>query len=198
MGRLLARGVADGVSDRARLFVALDLDDDARSALARWQADIVSSDPGIRSVPLDALHVTLCFLGLRALEEVDAIAAACAIRSGAPIKCLRLGEAIWLPRRRPRVLAVAIEDETGALGRVQSAIAGALSAAGWYRPEPRRFLAHVTVARVAGDRRLRGASPSPPPPPLSLAETATVTLYRSHLSPGGSRYEALRIVPIDR
>lgn len=181
----------------SRLFVALDLDDDIRRALARWRDDIASIDHGIRPVPLESLHVTLCFLGTCALEDVDAIAAACAITAGLPIKGLRLGGAMWLPRRRPRALAVTIEDPTGTLARAQAAIADALAAGGWYRRESRPFLAHVTVARVVGDRRLRGISPPTPPPSLGLAGTPTVTLYRSHPSPAGSRYEALRTVSVD-
>jgi 2'-5' RNA ligase len=184
------------VPDPARLFVALDLDGDARGALARWRDGIAGADPGIRPVAMEALHVTLCFLGSCALEEVDAIAAACVIESGAPITGLRLGAALWLPRGRPRLLAATIEDEQGALGRVQSALADALSAGGWYRPERRPFLAHATVARIVGKSRPRKLSPPLRPPSLDLAETATVTLYRSHLSPAGSRYEALRIISL--
>jgi 2'-5' RNA ligase len=185
------------VSDRARLFVALDLDSEVRRALVRWRDEFAPAIPGIRSVTMDALHVTLCFLGSRSLEEVDAIAAACAIRSAAPITGLRLGAATWLPRRHPRVLAATIEDNAGALAGVQSAIADALAAGGWYQREKRPFLAHVTVARVGGDRRST-RMPDPTPPPLTaLADTAAVTLYRSHLSPRGSRYEALRVIRID-
>jgi 2'-5' RNA ligase len=205
-----------GSTDHGRLFVALDLDHAARSALVSWRAGIVSAHPGVRPVAEDALHVTLCFLGTCAMEDVDAIAAACAVGGGAvglgavgggavglgavgggaPLVGLRLGAAMWLPRRRPRVLAVAIEDDTGALARVQSAVAQALQAGGWYRHQTRPYLAHVTVARVAKDQRLRPAGPSSPPP-LALAETATVTLYRSHLSPRGSVYEAVRVIPVD-
>ena len=191
------------MSDKARLFVALDLDDEARRALARWRDGIVSSHPGLRPMASEALHVTLCFLGTHAIGDVDAIAAdldaitsTCAIGLGAPITGLRLGAAMWLPRRRPAVLAAAIDDETGALARVQSAIANGLRAGDWCRPEARPFLAHVSVARVAGDASTRAIPAPPPPPPVRLAEAATVTLYRSHLSSGGSRYEAVRIVSV--
>jgi 2'-5' RNA ligase len=184
------------VSERARLFVALDLDQRARSALVSWREEIISEHPGVRPVAEEALHVTLCFLGMCAIEDIDAIAKACAIDSGERLTGLSLGASTWLPRRRPRVLAVAVEDETGALARVHSRLAGALEAGGWYRPEARPYLAHVTVARVAKDQRLRVPTP-PGPPPLALADSATVTLYRSHLSPGGSRYEAVRVVRVD-
>jgi 2'-5' RNA ligase len=183
-------------ADRGRLFVALELDDTARSALVAWRAEVLADHPAVRPVAEDALHVTLCFLGSCALEEVDAIAAACAIGSAAPLAGLRLGAVMWLPPRRPRVLAVAIEDDTGALARVQSALARALQAGGWYRRGARPFLAHVTVARVAKDGYLRPPA-LPPPPALSLAETRTVTLYRSHLSSRGSRYEPVRVIAVD-
>ena len=65
-----------------------------------------------------------------------------------PAAELAVGEPLWLPPRRPRVLAVALEDPDGALGRTQTAVSSALAAGGWYVPETRPFLAHVTVARV--------------------------------------------------
>lgn len=80
----------------------------------------------------------------------------------------------------------------GALARLQSALAQKLHAGGWYAPQARPYLAHVTVARVGKGQRALAVPP--PPPTLTLADTASVTLYRSHLSPRGSRYEALRIV----
>jgi 2'-5' RNA ligase len=184
-----------GSAARGRLFVALDLDEHARSELASWREGIVSAHTGLRPVAEDGLHVTLCFLGPCPLEDIDAIAARCAIAAGAPLSDLRLGAAMWLPRRRPRVLAVAVEDDAGALARLQSTLAGALRAGGWYRPEARPYLAHTTVARVAKDQALRVSAPSPPPP-VMLAAATTVTLYRSHLSSAGSRYEAVRVIPI--
>ncbi|HWF24973.1 MAG TPA: RNA 2',3'-cyclic phosphodiesterase [Solirubrobacteraceae bacterium] len=182
-------------SERGRLFVALDLDDDARSALASWRDEIAAGESGLRPVADDALHVTLCFLGACALEDLDAIAAACAVDAGGPVVGLMLGGAgLWLPRRRPRVLAAGIEDSAGALARVQGPLAEALSAGGWYRPETRPFLGHVTVARVTTGERPREV---PAPPSVALAATATVTIYRSHLSPRGARYEPVRAVRVD-
>jgi 2'-5' RNA ligase len=104
--------------------------------------------------------VTLCFLGAIAAGEVAGIATA--VRSaldGRPAPSLTLGEPLWLPPRRPRVLAVALDDLTGALGALQSAVSAALVRGGWYEEERRPFLAHVTVARVRRDGPRR-------PPPL--------------------------------
>ena len=109
------------------------------------------------------LHATLCFLGSRPEDEIDAIAAACGVVAGEPVAESRFGAALWLPARRPRVLAVALSDPEGVIARVQSVLSDALVAGGWYAPESRPFLAHVTVARVGRDSRVRpGELPAPP------------------------------------
>jgi len=178
--------------DRVRLFVALELPDDARTALEQWRQGALRSVSGMRPVAPEALHVTLCFLGFRGATEIGAIADACIEAASERPARLRLGEAVWLPARRPRVLAVSIEDPDGALARVQAALSKALQAGGWYAPEPRPFLAHATAARVQ-----KGARPRPrqsePPPPIAF-EGSMITLYRSRLGSAGARYEPLRTV----
>ena len=144
----------------------------------------------LRLVGPASLHVTLCFLGTRPAAEVGEIAAACrAAVSGLPAPALVVGGALWLPPRRPRVLTVTLADDGGRLTAVQSALARALVAGGFYEPEPRPFLAHVTVARVQRDGRARGIElPAPEPASFSAEQ---VTLYRSRLGGGPARYEAL-------
>jgi 2'-5' RNA ligase len=178
-------------SERARLFVALELPLEVRSALVAWRPSM----PGLRALPVDALHVTLCFLGWLPVAAVDAIAEACgSVSSGVAGARLRLGEPLWLPRRRPRVLAVSVVDESGALSELQAGLSEALAAGGWYAPEDRPFLAHLTVARASRDSRLGSVSLAPPP---GMAFTGSVvTLYRSRLLPGGAAYEPLSRVSL--
>jgi RNA 2',3'-cyclic 3'-phosphodiesterase len=183
------------VSDeRARLFVALELPGEVREALVSWRADALRGIDGLRQVTADGLHVTLCFLGGRAVSDIAPAASACRIAACEPAARLGVGEAIWLPARRPRVLAVELSDADGALGRVQSVLGDELAAGGWYTPESRQFLAHVTVARVAKGARLSSRE-LPAPPPIGF-EGRRVTLYRSRLSPGGARYEPLATVEL--
>jgi RNA 2',3'-cyclic 3'-phosphodiesterase len=189
---LQARGEDSG--ERARLFVALQLPEEVRETLARWRLTALEGIGGLRVVPHDDLHVTLCFLGWREAGEIDQILGACGVVAGEPACRLRLDGAVWLPSRRPRVLAAAFEDLEGGLGHAQSALSDALQAGGWYVPEPRRFMPHVTVARVAKGARIR-ALELPPPPRLEL-EGSRVTLYRSRLGAGGARYESLGTVAL--
>jgi 2'-5' RNA ligase len=183
------------VSDeRARLFVALELPEPIRRELADWLASAVRGLDGLRLVHEQDLHVTMCFLGWQAVGEIDSIASACAVLLGEPAARLQVGGAIWLPRRRPRVLAVELEDLDGALAAAHSMLSDALEAGGWYRPEARPFFAHVTVARVRGRARVRAVELDAP---LGLTLTGSrVTLFRSRLSPSGARYEALASVEL--
>ena len=167
---------------RTRLFVALDLPDRTRRELARWAREHLDERPDLRLVPPRNLHVTLCFLGWRDEDDVEPLArltGACA----APVPALSLGALHWLPRRRPRVLAIDLRDEAGALVALQHHLGEALAAQAAYRPEKRPFRPHVTIARVRA-----GAHPSardraslPPPPPAAVAGSA-LTLYRSRLA----------------
>jgi uncharacterized protein len=93
------------------------------------------------------------------------------------------------------VLAVALSDPDGVIARVQSALSDALVAGGWYAPESRPFLAHVTVARVGRDARVRPVSLPAPPGDLPV-RCSRVTLYRSRLGAGGARYSAIASVDL--
>ncbi len=175
-------------AERLRLFLALELPADAREELLRWRAPLARD---LRPVTPDALHATLCFLGWRGADEVDAIAAACHRIAVHPAPHLTLGGGVWLPSHSPRVLAVELH---GPLADVQASLSEALADGGWYRPEKRPYLAHVTVARVPKGARVR-RSELPPPAPLRFTGSA-ITLFRSRLGPAGARYEPLHTVKL--
>ena len=176
--------------ERARLFVALELPAAVRDALATWRSEALRDLAEVRAAAVDSLHVTLCFLGWRSVREIGPIAEAVEALRSHGAAALAVAGALWLPPRRPRVLAVKLDDAGGALGRAQAALSAALEAGGWYVPEARPFLAHVTVGRVAKGARVR--KPEVPEPPRLAFDGSAVTLFRSRLSRAGARYEALR------
>ena len=180
--------------ERARLFVALELPGEVRDQLAAWRDVVVAEVPGLRPVAVESLHVTLCFLGPVEAGAVDAIASACGVVGGLPAASLHVGRGIWLPPRRPGVLAVELLDQGGRLGAVQAALSEALAEGGWYEPEKRPFLAHVTVARVGRGVRVRRGSELPVFSSELAFVGSTVTLFRSRLSAAGARYEGLASV----
>jgi 2'-5' RNA ligase len=181
---------AERLAGRLRLFVALELPQAAREALGAWTDLLLGDDPSCRLVAADALHVTLAFLGDREESDVDRIAGATLdAAAGLPAPFLKPVELVGLPPRRPRVLAVDIEDRSGRAVAVQSAVERALVSEGLHSAERRAFRPHVTVARVRrAERAPTGRFPDPPATGFTAAE---VVLYRSDLGPDGARYTAL-------
>jgi 2'-5' RNA ligase len=171
-----------------RLFVALDLPDEAVAALAAFRD--ATADPAVWRPLGDAtLHVTLAFLGHRPDEDVAEVGAVLAGLAAREPPALALGEALLLPPRRARVLTVALADPSGALAALQAELSAALAAAGVYEPEARPFRPHVTVARLRpGARPPRAVDPAPEP---IAFRAGSVVLYRSHVGRGGARYEPL-------
>ena len=55
----------------ARLFAALELPAPVRDALGAFGRAAAADDFALRAVRDDALHVTLAFLGHRALDDID-------------------------------------------------------------------------------------------------------------------------------
>jgi 2'-5' RNA ligase len=169
-----------------RLFVALELGEDVRVALADWaDADAPAS---MRRLPADNLHVTLAFLGTRPESDVAKVAGVLDDVSR-PVGKLIVEDPIWLPARRPGVLAVALRSKGPALAELHAALVAGLTEAIGFAPEKRPLRPHVTVARVRRGERV-DASRVSPPPTLALAPEALV-LYRSDAVPGGVRYEPL-------
>lgn len=194
-------------SPTARLFVAVDPPEEVCRALAAWARSAArTGDRGarpnasLRVLDPKLLHVTLCFLGNRPAEEMDALAAQLSACEGTAGE-LSLGAPLWLPPRRPRALAVELHDGGGELARLQAHVVGALQEVSGWQPvggapgetgaagARRRFRPHVTVARMSrGATRVERVLP--PTPSLSFVPSELV-LYRSWLSPEGASYEVV-------
>jgi 2'-5' RNA ligase len=169
-----------------RLFVALELPAEVRASLAAWTA--VAAPEAMRRVPAENLHVTLAFLGARPSADADAVARLLGALAR-PVGELAVDGALWLPPRRPGVLAVGLQAGP-ALGELHADLVAGLGEAIGFEPERRALRPHVTVARARREARPRATAIDPPPPALAFAPEALV-LYRSHTGPGGARYEAL-------
>ncbi len=150
--------------------------------LAAWTADAVGSREGLRAVPEPSLHVTVVFLGSTPASEVAGIwRAAAAALPAAPAPELAGAGLVALPRRRPRVFALGLEDRGGRAAALQRALAGVLDT-----DAGRPWLAHVTLARVGKGHRVAHLATDPPAVEPFVAPA--LTLLRSH---PGSRYELL-------
>lgn len=187
-------------SPRARLFVALDLPDAVRARIVAWGREALT-DPALRPVRPESLHVTLAFLGWTPEKEVGRLGEIVAASRGeAP--SVELGGPVPRPERgRPRLFALPADSpQTVAL---QARLQERLVSAGLYEPEKRPFWPHVTVARVRreerGSKRPALVSKLPGAVPQDLLQPAVcrrMTLYRSELQPQGAQYTPLAQVEL--
>ena len=188
---------SSGSAGELRLFLALDLPDSPRAGIGRWRDSIVSGRPELRPVRDESLHVTLVFLGRRPSELVaDLWRISIGALTGLVAPRLAPAGLAAVPPRRPRLLALGLEDHGGEAAAVHAALGGALAGAGLHEPEKRAFWPHVTVARVRGRARVRAVEA--PRSPVGAFTAAVVTLYRSDLHPSGARYVALERLELAR
>ena len=170
-----------------RLFVALDPPARVCSEVEAWARQTAGLHREMRAVPAANCHITLAFLGSCDVSTLAALE--CALESaGSSVRELSLGAPVWLPRKRPRALALEVHDGLGELEDCHSRLAAALDEAIGWRPE-RRFRPHLTAARMS-----RGLSPGEvtlPVSPIQDFDGEAVTLYQSQLLAEGARYEAL-------
>ncbi|HXS32609.1 MAG TPA: RNA 2',3'-cyclic phosphodiesterase [Solirubrobacterales bacterium] len=187
-------------SPRARLFVALDLPEEVRDLIAAW-AGRELSDPALRPVPRESLHITLAFLGYMPERQIEPLAELVnGLRERAPL--VRLGDPVGKPSpKRPRLFALPA-DSPGTVA-IQANLEGRLVAERFYKPEKRAFWPHVTVARVKPEGRGSKRPGSVRRPPgelpaelLSPLLGVRLTLYRSELQPRGARYTPLAQVEL--
>jgi 2'-5' RNA ligase len=173
-----------------RLFVACDLPAEALTAVTDWQRRELAPHPELRVVP--TLHLTLAFLGNVGAERVPDVTGALGALS-LPALTVTFSDPLFLPEHgRKRVVALRLEDPSGALVTLQHDVSAALQGIGVYTPEKRPWLPHVTVARY---RR--------PGPPFSLQNVniggvglPSVILYASVLERGGAVHTPLAMFPV--
>lgn len=187
-------------SPRARLFVALDLPEAVREGLAVWGTEALS-DPALRVVAPESLHITLAFLGYRPEKDAERIAAIledCL----APAPLVELLDPVPKPTpRKARLFALpALSPGTE---QIQARLSELLVAERLHEQERRVFWPHVTVARVRpearGSRRPMPVERPPQELPEGLSEAfygVRLTLYRSVLQPQGARYVPLAQVEL--
>lgn len=176
-----------------RLFVGVPLPEEVRHRLAALGAGL----PGARWVAVDNLHVTLRFIGEVDDALVEDIEFALAAVRHPGFELALSGVGCFQSGRRVRVLWAGI-DACQPLVHLRDRVESVLVRAG-LEPEHRKFSAHVTLARFKNTKGAAvvdfleshdGFAAGPFPAP-------GFTLFRSHMSPNGVRYQPLAEYPLD-
>jgi len=191
--------------EKIRTFIAIELDESIKDSLTELQERLKGQVPrgSVRWVRPEGVHLTLKFLGDVPADQIGEITEALerSCQGFAPF-CLSCGGLGCFPNlKRPRVVWVGIQEETGILSQLKEAIEENVSPLG-YPPEKRKFSPHLTLGRAqrrasSGARRqlgeLVGASEIGT---LSQMQVKSVNLMRSDLRPSGAVYTRLAEVEL--
>jgi 2'-5' RNA ligase len=175
-----------------RLFIAIELPEEAKKELARLRMDI----PGARWVPSDQIHLTLSFLGEVDEAALERLTGQLARITLPEIEIHFSGTGCFPDRRRPRVLWIGLEPNPR-LNSLATRVREAVLACG-IPQEERPFSPHITLARIKlpspgmcdafldRDRR----------PRLPALRVREFTLFQSRLTPQGAEHIPLRSFPL--
>ncbi len=178
-----------------RLFVAIDLDAAARTAVAAEQHRLMMAldTSSMRWVRPEHMHVTLAFMG----EVPDAGGAAIVDLMRADLEAPAFtvafaGLRVFPPHGVPKVLWLGLGSGMIEVAALQGRVADRLRAIG-VALDRRAYHPHLTLARWRGATRAdrRRAEAADRGEEIARVVVAAVTLYQSHLSSEGPRYTAL-------
>jgi len=182
-----------------RAFVAIDLADEIRAALAREQSRLQTAcgrDRDLRWTRPEGLHLTLKFLGAVENERVASVMAALrALERFDPFKVEVEGFGFFPDARRPRVLWVGVEAPP-ALSELAARVETALEGLGFAR-EGRPFKPHLTLARFERPHAAPALTSAIEHSPGSFGafEVSEFFLFESRRRPGGAEYFKLARFP---
>jgi 2'-5' RNA ligase len=180
-----------------RAFVAVRMSEQVEEAVAKAIDQLQHPHDGIRWVPRTNLHVTLKFLGpavdSNRLQQLTAGLHQLAMKT-APFDVKAAGIGAFPDLAHPRAIWVGLRGvESGALAALAARLETVAAEYGFER-EKRRWSGHLTIGR-ARERRIssetRDALEAARDKEFGISKIESLTLYRSHLSDGPARYEAL-------
>jgi 2'-5' RNA ligase len=171
-----------------RLFVATEIPEEIRDALAEAVTPVRERFPKARWVPIQNQHVTVKFLGStypRLVEWVTETVRRVATRNAAFTTRVE-GLGSFPNARRARVLWAGLDDATSAFGRLAADLDEDLSEE--FKPEKRAFTPHLTVARF---EPMVSVDPDEIAFESEPFEVRRIVLFRSHLRRPAPVYEPM-------
>jgi 2'-5' RNA ligase len=182
-----------------RSFIAIELQESARSVLADIQQKFTKCRPDIRWVKPGNIHLTVKFLGnveeKTAGEIIKTSGKICSRHH--PFELAMQGLGVFPNARNPKVLWVGIEGG-GALEGLKNEIEEGMALLG-FEKENRKFTPHLTIGRFRSALNrgcIRGVIEEQGKGKLEIIPVHHLVLMRSDLHPEGARYTEISKFPL--
>jgi 2'-5' RNA ligase len=179
------------MTESLRLFVAVEVSDAVRDAVAQRLTALKVAAPNSRFVKPEKLHLTLQFLGKVEQAQLDAIITAIDT-AATEVKPFQLGYSGG-GSFGARVLWIGVTGELEALKALQQAVQSRLAKLG-FEPEHREYSPHLTLARaksLRGDKALKGAVELLSDFDVAPATVTRIVLMQSMQNKEGGEYRVL-------
>ncbi|MFZ0522652.1 MAG: RNA 2',3'-cyclic phosphodiesterase [Candidatus Acidiferrales bacterium] len=180
-----------------RLFIALDLPDAVRRALAELIAQLKPKSQAAKWVRPESTHLTLKFLGHTDAQKLDSIRVALAkIHSPQPVELHFRALGFFPNEFKPRVVWTAVEASAN-LFELAAAMEEAFEPLGFPR-ESRAFVPHLTLARINASKgidNLVRAADALKSYDFGSARETEFHLFESTLKRSGAEYKKLATFP---
>ncbi len=186
---------------KIRSFIAFELPESVRDALANVQKSMKGNVEGVSWTKPGSIHLTTNFLGYIEEDLIPGVGEAVkqSMIGAAKMNMRLTGVGAFPSIYRPRVLWVGVEGDVPAMAEVKSKLDRLLQPWG-FEAETRSFKPHLTIGRVKNTKNLKRLSQT-----LEQAEVAEqplfvvsrLVLYKSELFPDGARYTPLAWVEVE-
>ena len=190
-----------------RTFIAIELSDEARVALADLQNRLKAVVPprSVRWTAAPNVHLTLHFLGDVAVSDVKKITEAMNVAAMAsqPLSLTLAGLGCFPNMRRPRIVWTGVSGDITALVKLHRELGDALKVVN-FSPETRPYSPHLTIGRV--NKRIQPRhltllgevleKDQAGVGQLARLAVTEVSLMKSDLKPSGPVYTRLAAAPL--
>jgi len=182
-----------------RTFIALELPDELKAALARMQKIFMQSSAGVKWVRPESIHLTLKFLGATSMEQVDKV---CGVldhltRDAAPFSFDASGMGAFPNSRNPKVIWAGLQIENR-LKAFQEELETALVCMG-FAAEDRPFAPHLTLGRLKDGlarKDIAGLIEQFSSERFGRFEADHIIFFKSELKPSGPVYTAIKDITL--
>jgi len=173
-----------------RLFIAIDIPEKVKNQIYHFTADLFDKDRGIRVVQASNIHVTLRFLGNTDINKIQKIGNAVKMTADS-LKKFRYrmtGKVSAFPSlRKARVVFMEIGDGDTQISGIYNLLDNNLSKIK-IRKESRKFIPHITIARIRDKRSIEKFTGGNPAGPNGWLDCNDITLFESKLRSQGAEY----------
>ncbi|WP_448565528.1 RNA 2',3'-cyclic phosphodiesterase [Thalassotalea ganghwensis] len=173
---------------RQRMFIALDLNDADKNALASWYK--AQGTPIGRAVPDENYHITLAFLG--SIDKLQESKITQFIDSYLSVNHLPIAPHLLLGKLslfvKPQVAYFPIENLPASLSKLAQALSQYATSIGLFQ-EQRAYCPHITVARKV-------KSVAAMTLPNFAISVSSFSLYHSQSTTAGVHYSPVRTWPL--